>query len=160
MKTIPIINLVEMTHLVLIALWGGVVLTETVIELYPFKEKNLHNSANTFHYYIDIFVETPILFAVLLTGLFLALQVKLTALHYLKIFFALIAITMNFTCIAIVIKRKKLQDKNADENILLRYTRYIITTAVIGIPFALTAIYIGLTLGQQRIINLINGVGR
>lgn len=57
MKAIPIINLIAILHLVLIALGGGVVLTETVIELYPFKEKNLRNSADTFHYYLDIFIK-------------------------------------------------------------------------------------------------------
>lgn len=156
MKEIPLVNLIEILHLILLSIWGGIVITETVIELYPYREKKLHNSAISLHYYIDIFVECPVLFGVLLSGIFLALLVNLTTAHYIKIASGIIAISMNFTCIGFVIKRKHLHDSGADENTLWRYTRYVIRTAVIGVPAALVAIYLGLTLGYQRIFNLIN----
>jgi hypothetical protein len=35
MKTLPLINLVSIIHLVVLSLWGGVVVTESVLELYP-----------------------------------------------------------------------------------------------------------------------------
>ncbi len=42
--------------------------------------------------------------------------------------------------------------------VLWRYTRYSITTAVLGIPAALVAAYAGFTLGHQRLLDLINEV--
>lgn len=159
MKEIPLVNLIEMLHFMLLSLWGGVVITEAVIELYPYKEKTLHDSAVTFHYYIDIFVEGPLLLGVLLTGSILAWSIKLTALHYIKITAGLTAITMNFICIVLVIKRKLLKDRGVGKDVLWRYSRYIITTAVIGIPAAMVAVYLGLTLGYQRMLHLINMAG-
>jgi hypothetical protein len=159
MKEIPVVNLIEMLHFMLLSLWGGVVITEAVIELYPYKEKTLHDPAVIFHFYIDIFVEGPLLLGVLLTGGILAWSIKLTALHYIKITAGLTALTMNFICIALVIKRKLLKDRGVDKNVLWRYSRYIITAAVIGIPAAMVAIYLGLTLGHQRMLHLINMAG-
>ena len=158
MREIPVVNLVEMAHLILLSLWGGVVLTEAVIELYPYKNRALHGSSVTLHYYIDILVEAPLLLGVLITGIVLVFQVNLVPLHYLLIACGLIAVGMNFTCIVLVIKRRAMQEQGQSETILWQYTRYIITTAALGIPTALIAAYVGFTLGHQRLLNLINGV--
>ena len=158
MRAIPVVNLTEMIHLILLSLWGGLVLTEAVIELYPYRNRALHSNSITLHYYIDLILETPLLLGVLITGLILVFQVHLVPLHYVLIACGLFAIGMNFVCVALVIKRKTLQEQGQSETILWQYTRYIITTAVFGIPAALVAAYIGFNLGYQRLFNLINGI--
>lgn len=158
MKAIPVVNLTEMVHLILLSLWGGLVLTEAVIELYPYRNRQMHGSSITLHYYIDILVETPLLLGVLITGIVLVFQVHLVPLHYLLIACGLFALGMNFICVSQVIKRKTLQEQGQSDTILWQYTRYIITTALLGIPAGLAAAYIGFTLGHQRLLHLINGV--
>lgn len=158
MRVVPAVNLTEMIHLILLSLWGGLVLTEAVIELYPYKNRELHGSSITLHYYIDLFVETPLLLGVLITGIVLVFQVHLVPLHYVLIGCGLFAIGMNFICVALVIKRKILQEQGQNETILWKYTQYIVTTALLGIPAALVAAYVGFSLGYQRLFNLINGI--
>ena len=158
MREIPVVNLTEMIHLILLSLWGGVVLTEAIIEMYPYKNREQHGSSITLHYYIDLLVEAPLLLGVLITGIVLVFQVKLVPLHYLLIACGLIAVGMNFTCIVLVIKRRTMQEQGQSETILWQYTRYIVTTAVLGIPAALIAAYVGFILGHQRLLHLINGV--
>ncbi len=46
-------NVLAMVHLIFLSLWGGVVATEAVIELYPFRRRELHPAAIRFHYWIN-----------------------------------------------------------------------------------------------------------
>ena len=51
-------QVLAMIHLVMLSLWGGVVATEAVIELYPFRHREQHAATIRLHYWIDILVET------------------------------------------------------------------------------------------------------
>lgn len=155
MKTLPLVNTIEMVHLVLIALWLGVVSTETVVELASYFKKIKSGPISVFHYYIDLILEIPFFTGVLITGTIMALQVDLTAAHYALIACGLLAISDNALCAGLVIKRKRLYDQGAGEEVLRRNTRRIITTIVGIVPFIIAA-YIGFTLGHQRILGLIN----
>ncbi len=158
MSSLPLLNLVAIIHLILFAIWGGTILTETVIELYPFWKKDLHKPAIQFHHWIDLFVELPIVLGVLGTGIVLLLLVEdITILHIIKISLALAAIAINMYCIVLVRGRSaKLQD-NADEDELLSSSKKIIQIAAIAIPIGLCAFGIGLYLATQRMATLIAG---
>ncbi|MEJ2581815.1 MAG: hypothetical protein P8127_09325 [Acidobacteriota bacterium] len=47
-------DVVAMVHLVVLALWGGVVATEAVIEILPFRRRELHSATIRFHYWISL----------------------------------------------------------------------------------------------------------
>jgi len=61
-------DILAMLHLVMLSLWGGVVATEAVIEVYPFRQRELHTATIRFHYWIDLLVELPLVLAVIATG--------------------------------------------------------------------------------------------
>ncbi len=158
MNNLPLINLFTIIHLILFATWGGIIMTETVIELYPLREKGLHKPAIQFHYWIDLFVELPVVIGVLGTGIVLLTLIEtITILHIIKVSLALIAIAVNIYCIVLVRRRSnKLQD-NADDDELSLSSRKIIQIAAIAIPIGLFAFGIGLYLATQRMATLMSG---
>jgi len=138
-------------HLLFLALWGGVVLTESVIELWGRSREDLLRPTVVFHYWIDLLVETPILLAVMLSGLVLLLSLdRLSWLHAVKLAAALAAITANGYCIFQVIGRYRALRAGADSARLLALTRRVFLSAVIGMPFAAVAIGLGFFLTLRR----------
>ncbi len=157
MDKLPLINLVSMIHLIVLSLWGGVVLTESVLELYPFLRRPLHEHSIRYHFWIDLLVELPLILAVLATGLTMAYMAwPVSNAHLLKIAFALVAITANLTCIAFVLKRKTLLDAGASEPELWKSSRRIVMCAVVGMPFAAIAAGLGFWLGYHRLLLLLH----
>ena len=70
-----------------LSLWGGVVATEAVIEILPFRQRELHAATIRFHYWIDLLVELPLVLAVIATGsrALWILTDPVTPLHLVKI---------------------------------------------------------------------------
>jgi len=156
MNSIPPINLVSMVHLILLCLWGGVVATETVLELYPYRRRELHPYAIRFHYWIDLLVEAPLILGVLVTGATLiALAWPLTGVQSVKVACALVAVSMNVLCIVLVIQRKRRLDGQAAEPDAWSITRRIVRCAMVGLPFAAVAAGLGFWLAQQRMAQLL-----
>jgi hypothetical protein len=152
MKTLPLINLVSIIHLTCLSLWGGVVATEAVVELYPYRRPELHPIAAAYHYWIDLLVELPLILLVLATGLTLVILAwPLSPLHLLKISAALVAVTANLYCILLVLRRGHL----TDPAVILPLTRRIIMCAVVGLPFAAVAAGAGFWLAYQRLVELV-----
>ena len=95
-----------MVHLMVLSLWGGVVATEAVIEVYPLRRRELHPAAIRFHTWIDLLVELPLVLAVVATGAVLAFTIEpLTTLHWIKIALGSLAVAVNLFCISVVISR-------------------------------------------------------
>lgn len=144
------INPLTILHLVILSFWGGLVITESVLELYPFRQPRLHGPAIEFHYWIDLLLELMLLIAVLLSGILLIFSVELTGVHYLKIVCGLFAVSMNLICVALVIKRYHRKRQGAPDEELWKYSRKIIATAALGIPVAMVAAALGLKLALAR----------
>ena len=53
------IEVVSLVHLIVLGFWGGVVATEAVIELYPFRRRAFHRQTITLHYWIDLLAGPP-----------------------------------------------------------------------------------------------------
>ncbi|HUT55170.1 MAG TPA: hypothetical protein VM658_17405 [bacterium] len=158
MHTLPAVNLVSIIHLVLLSLWGGVVATESVIELYPFRNRALHENSIRFHYWIDLLVELPLIAGVVASGVALVvLAWPLTWTHALKIACAAVAVSANLVCIVFVLRRGKSLAAGAPEPELWAATRRIIMCAVIGLPFAAVAAGMGFFLAYHRLLALISG---
>ncbi len=130
----------EKTHLVVVCLWGGVVLTEVVAELLAERGGSVRDVAR-FHFWVDICVELPLVGAVLVTGaVLLAHAWPPTPLLWVKVVAALVAISANLTCVVLVVGRHR---ETAGEEAMRRRGRGIVLTGL-GVPFALLAAGLGL----------------
>lgn len=127
-------------HLLVLGAWGGLVAAELVIELSARATADLRAAA-ALHYKLDLWVELPVLVMVLVSGSLLTLRVwPLDALHALKIGCGLGAVVANLYCVVQVIRRHRARD---DEAALRLRTRRVYASAVVGVPLALVAAYVG-----------------
>jgi hypothetical protein len=102
-----VIHFVSFLHALVLVAWAGVVATEAVLKLYPFRRHQLHEHTIRCHYWIDLLVELPLVVAVIGTGIALAtLCWPLTQVHLLKIACVLVPLGSNLACIGLVVQRK------------------------------------------------------
>ena len=129
----------HVVHLVLVSVWGGLVIAETIVEL-VLRDGEAAKLGAEVHYWIDLCVEGPILLLILATGgVLLSRAWPPTPLHMLKIALALTAIGVNLWCVGVVVGRRR----QTEHDKLAEYRRRVLWTGV-GIPFAVAAMYIGL----------------
>ena len=145
-------DVLAMVHLIVLSFWGGVVATEAVIEVYPFRRPELHPSAIRFHYWIDLLVELPLVLAVTATGVALALSVNpLSGLHVIKILFAGTAVAVNLFCIVVVVSRgRRLEGGGAGEP-LWRASRVVLACFAVGLLAAAGAAVLGFRFAVERL---------
>ena len=145
-------DLMAMVHLIMLSLWGGVVATEAVIEIYPFRRRELHAAAIRFHYWIDLLVELPLVLAVIATGTALLFVIEtVTPLHFVLIGFGGAAVAINLFCIAVVVKRGQRLERSADEEPLWRASRMVLACFATGLLCAGGAAVLGFWLAFQRL---------
>ena len=132
----------RIVHLAALALWGGMVLAEAVVELVPLSRRELLQPGADFHYYIDLCVEIPLLSLVVATGALNLLSVPITALLLVKLSAAAVAVAAQVACVVLVVRRHRLAGAPAPALDALH--RRIIACALVGVPFALAAAAIGL----------------
>jgi len=144
-------DVVAMVHLVVLALWGGVVATEAVIELLPFRRRELHSATIRFHYWIDLLVELPLVIAVVATGavLFFSLD-PITPLHLVKIGFGGAAVAINLFCIVVVVRRGRRFLREGDDGPLWRASRRVLMCFAVGLLCAAGAAVLGFRLALER----------
>jgi len=145
-------NVVAMTHLMMLSLWGGVVATEAVIELYPFRQRELHRATIRFHYWIDLLVELPLVLAVIATGavLFFSLD-SATPIHLIKVGLGGAAVAVNLFCIAVVVRRGRLLERDAGEEPLWRASRTVLMCFAGGLLCAAGAAALGFRFALERL---------
>ncbi len=130
----------HVAHLMVLGIWLGIVTTEVLFEFSGSDPDSLRAAAR-FHYTVDMFGELPILAAVVVTGVMLAMRVEvMTPLLHAKIGMGLVAIASNLLCAFWVVQRRRIEDPA----VLLRYRRKIWATAAIGVVFGTAALAIGL----------------
>jgi hypothetical protein len=145
-------NLVAMLHLMMLCLWGGVVATEAVVEVAPFRQKDLHPAAIRLHYWIDLMVELPLVLAVVATGTtLLFLTDPLTPLHWIKVGFGGAAVAINLFCIGVVVKRGRSFRRNADDASLWRSSRIVLACFATGLLCAASAAFLGFRFAFERL---------
>jgi hypothetical protein len=151
----PAVFLTKMAHLVFLCLWGGVVATESVMEILPLWKKEMLKPVAIFHYYIDLFVELPIIMMVALTGLVTLLQMEVGMLHVVKISAGCAAIIANLFCIWKVVERYRMLNQGASEEDLKGIHETIIKSALVGFPLAMVAAGIGFWLASKAFAALL-----
>lgn len=145
-------DVLAMVHLATLSLWGGVVATEAVIEVSPFRRRELHAATIRFHYWIDLLVELPLVLAVIATGVVLFfLTDPLTPMHFVKIGLGGAAVAVNLFCIVVVVKRGRRLVDNADEEGLWRASRTVLACFVAGLLCAAGAAVLGFRFAIERL---------
>lgn len=145
-------DFLPMIHLMVLSLWGGVVATEAVIEVYPFRHRDAHAATIRLHYWIDLLVEAPLVLAVVATGMASLLLVDpVTPLHLVKVCFAGAAVAVNVFCIAVVIRRGRRLDTRASDGQLWRMSRVVLACFVVGLVCAGVAAAIGFSFALSRL---------
>ena len=130
----------HVAHLVVLAMWLGVVITEVLFEFAASDPESLRAAAR-FHYKVDKYGELPILIAVLVTGTILTVRAwPLTSLHFIKIAASLVSVGSALVCVLWVFERRRIEDVN----VLLGFRRRIWTLAAVAAVFATPALYLGL----------------
>jgi len=158
MQELPLINYVSMLHLFSVAAWLGVVMTELVIEVYPYKNRGLYLSTIHFHYWIDLFVELPLVLLLLGSGIVLIfLNTNLDLLHILKIISGLIPVLACFVGIYVVINRSRALKAGKKEEDLWGGSRNIVIAVLIASPFFAISLGLGFWLARSRMLELIKG---
>ncbi len=145
-------DILPVIHLVVLSLWGGVVATEAVVELYPFRHREMHAATIRLHYWIDLLVEAPLVAAVVVTGTWLLIrQDPVTSLHMVKVAFAGTAVAVNVFCIAVVVRRGRRLDRGGDDGQLWRASRVVLACFAIGLACAGAAAALGFNLAFARL---------
>jgi hypothetical protein len=140
------VTIVRLGHLMSLCLWGGVVATEAVIEVLPFRRHELHPAAIRLHYWIDLLVELPLVIGVSVTGTTLLLLIQeVTTLHLVKVAFAAAAVLVNLFCIAVVLRRARHLDRGAETK-LWRASRVVLACFALGLACAAVAATLGFRL--------------
>lgn len=145
-------DVLAMVHLITLSLWGGVVATEAVIEILPFRQPDLHSATIRFHYWIDLLVELPLVLAVIATGAtLLALSDTVTSLHLVKVGLGSAAIAVNLFCIVVVVRRGRRLQHDADDSQLWRASRIVLACFAVGLLCAAGAAVLGFRFAIERL---------
>lgn len=145
-------ELLPMVHLMALSLWGGVVATEAVIEVYPFRHPESHAATIRLHYWIDLIVEAPLVLAVVVTGGILLITTEsITPLHLVKVGFGGAAIAVNIYCIIVVIRRGRGLDRRGDDALFWDASRVVLACFVVGLACAGVAAALGFNLAFSRL---------
>jgi len=154
MGSIPAVNIVAVLHLAFVSALIGVIATETVMELLPLRSKDLHHGAIRFHVWIDLLLEGPLALGVVATGIAMATLVsQLTTYHLVKISFASIAFVLGLTCIMRVIRRNRLREGRASEDVLEKETKKIHLTAAVIYVLLTAVLTLGVWLAYHRVLD-------
>ena len=147
-----IFDILAMLHLIMLSLWGGVVATEAVIEVLPFRQRELHAATIRFHYWIDLLVELPLVLAVIATGAALFfLTDEVTPLHLVKVGLGGAAVAVNLFCIIVVVKRGRQLARNSDDGPLWRASRVVLACFAAGLLCAAGAATLGFRFAIERL---------
>lgn len=145
-------DLLALMHLTVLALWGGVVATEAVIEIYPFRHHDMHPASIRLHYWIDLLVEAPLVVAVVITGASLLwLTDTITPLHLVKVGFGGAAVAVNVFCIAVVVRRGRRYASGTEDGLLWTSSRVVLACFAAGLACAAVAATIGFKLALSRL---------
>lgn len=134
---------VVFVHLFAVALWLGCVFAETIMELVGRASEEAGRTVSKMHFYIDIFVEAPLLIVMLASGFMLLDVDRLSGLYLVKVVCGFVAIAGNFYCIFYVIKRKRRMDI---DSVTQGHETDKIFLTVIAYPFAAIALVLGIYL--------------
>ncbi len=105
----------EMTHVIALGLWGGVLMVELVIEGLGLRFEHLRGGVATFHRYIDWFTEVPLLAVITLSGAVLLESATWDTQLMIKVGCGLGAVLITVFATHGVMLRARVMDTNPDQ---------------------------------------------
>jgi hypothetical protein len=121
-------------------MWAGLVAAEFVMEAVC-RDDAMAKHAAVIHFWLDVLLEVPLIFGVVVTGAVLTARVwPLTSLLLVKVSFASVAIVCNLYCVGVVVRRRRLRE----DRVAVRRLRRLVFVSGAGVPFGLGALYVGL----------------
>lgn len=137
MLTVPLL-----VHLFALGMWAGCVLVEVLLELVPKRTDKDALDIARYHFYIDMFIEIPLLLIILASGFYMLQSEHLTGLFLIKILLGLTAIGANVYCAVVVVLRHR-AGARGDVARVTGLTRAVFAS-VAATPAGLAALAIGL----------------
>ncbi len=125
----------EAFHVIVLGLWGGVVLVELLYEWGGVAGRLPAKDVAWLHQRTDRFIELPIIALVVVSGLLLWHSRGWSMDLLPKVLFAGGAVAANLGCYVVVERRAKDPQPG--------HTRSVFISAVIGVPLAAVALYLG-----------------
>lgn len=132
----------HLAHFLVLALWGGLILAEVVVEL---ALRDQPAAVAKAHYIIDVCCELPTLAAVLITGTVLTFGAPYCALLAIKVGCGLFAVGVNVWC-AWAVWRRHRDISHVSAEATERATQRVFLSVKLGLPVGLVALYLGLRL--------------
>jgi len=133
-------------HLIALGAWLGLVLAEVVTEVAARRNPAWAPTVALLHKAYDLYVEIPILAAVVISGVLLFLRTPYDALLGLKVVCGLFAVGINVVCIFWVLGRARaveFEDDDARRVALESGTRRVFLAFYLGFPAATAALIMG-----------------
>ena len=96
-------------HWIVVGLWVGCVVIETIAELYSRRYSQPENPIAAWHWRVDQYVEIPTLILVTVSGILLLDSAIWTSLLTLKVLFGAAAVVLNGFCVLLVYRRYQSQ---------------------------------------------------
>lgn len=131
-----------LVHLFALGMWAGCVLVEMLLELIPKRSDQDALNVARYHFYIDMFIEIPLLLVILASGFYMLQPEHLTGLFLIKIVLGLTAMSANIFC-AVVVVRRHLAGKRGELAHVNDLTRSVFASAA-ATPAGIAALVIGL----------------
>jgi hypothetical protein len=155
MEGVAAIQTVSVVHLCLVAAFLGLYACEVVVEA-SHQRDELHPVAIRIHYLLDVFVEIPLVSAILVSGIVLTLLLEeITTPHIWLIACGTVAVCACLVCFLKFVRgRKKLIDvEPVDHRELVRIrNRFGIFSFLVLNPALAVALIVGFWLAHQRAI--------
>jgi hypothetical protein len=134
-------------HACVVTFWLGILGAEVVIERSRTESRAHGFSVARNHYWIDLLLELPAATLVLVTGFLLLRSVPLTPMLAAKVAAGVIAVGANVYCVFPVVQRKRAADAERLDDVI-RLSRNVDASAVVGVPAAVLALALGLFLAR------------
>ena len=132
-------------HACAVTFWLGIVGAELVIERSRTGSRAHGFAAARNHYWIDLLLEIPAVMAVLATGALLLRAVPMSPALAVKVVAGLVAVGANAYCVFPVMQRKRAADEERLDEVI-RLSRHVDASAIVGGPAAVVALGLGLFL--------------
>ena len=133
----------HVAHLLALGVWAGLVAAELMIEVGGARQPALRGAVARLHHLIDVYVEAPVLVAVVGTGTVLLTRTAPDALLWTKVALGLGAVGANAACVVVVVRRGRAAAAGAADETVAPLTRWVFRSAFVGVPLGLAALLLG-----------------
>lgn len=138
-------SLLVFAHVTALGVWLGIVLVEAIVELQPEVIVGDESLVASLQKKFDCYCEIPAFSTVLVTGLAMIEPQRLHGSYLVLVVSGTLAVAINVWCVLDVLRRS-VAAKAGNGPRVAALSRRIVTSGLIGAPFAVTAAAVGLSI--------------